>query len=486
MIMNFNKLILFLILGLLLPSCSQQIAPGAELDELGVIGNTYYVATGGNDANDGSSSRPWKTISYAVSANSPVQPSDRIIVRAGLYQEEVELGKSGTAGNYIRLIAQSGVTLRYRGGGGGFAQGILESSGKSYWLISGFRVEGLAASVPETTPPPIWGGIVLKDASNMIVRNNSTFRTGSSGIIVLPASYYDGGEREVTSKNIRVLYNTIDNANNWLDQEALSIWGVNGFEVAYNTVKNSKTEGIDAKVGARNGNIHHNTVTNVAVWSGTGRNGGPAIYLDGNRADMYNISVYNNVAYNNRADAFTVADEDSAIGGVRDIRIYNNIAYNNGTLGSNGGQCLSVIGRVNNVQMLHNTCYDNIYSFTVDSGYGASPSNLVFRNNIFASPKYQNAYIRDASNVRLENNLITNTIPNLFNPSFPAPTVTQVGNIRSRNAGFVNAAAKDFHLQATSVAIDKGDSDVGRATTDFDGVTRPQGTKPDLGAFEFR
>jgi hypothetical protein len=481
--MRFN-ILWFSLVCLVLAACSQPLEPVAELDDLGVIGQTYYVATNGNDANDGSLSSPWRTISYVVSAASPVQPSDRIIVRSGLYQEEVELGKSGTSGNYIRLLAQPNVTLRYRGGGGAFAQGVLESSNKSYWLIRGFRIEGVAPGT--TTGIPIWGGIVLKDARNMIVRNNSTFGTGSSGIIVLPASYYGGGEQEVTSKNIKVLYNTIDNANSWRDQEALSIWGVDNFEVAYNTVKNSFTEGIDAKVGSRNGSIHHNTVTNVALWSGTGRNGGPAIYIDGNRADMYNIDVYNNVLYDNRADAIAVSDEDSAIGGVRDIRIYNNIAYNNGTLAFNGGQCLSVGGGVTNIQMYHNTCYDNIYSFTVDSGYGANPSNITFRNNIFANPKYQNAYVKDATNVRLENNLITNTTANLFDPFFPAPTVTQVGNIRVGSAGFVNAGTKDFHLQATSPAVNKGSSNVGRATTDFDGTARPQGVRPDMGAFEYR
>jgi Right handed beta helix region len=476
------------LLLIFLAACSQTVPSDLtqELDELGVITKIYYVAPDGNDSNDGSAARPWRTISYAVSAASPVQGSEQIKVRAGLYQEEVELGKSGTAGKFIRLVAEPNVTLRYKGGGGGFAQGILESSGKSYWVIRGFRIEGLAPNVPETTAPPIWGGIVLKDATSILVRNNSVYRTGSSGIIVLPASYYGGGELEVTSKNIRVTNNTIDNANNWLDQEALSIWGVNGFDVSYNLVKNSKTEGIDAKVGSRNGRIHHNTVTNVAVWSGTGRNGGPAIYIDGNRADMYNIDVYNNVLYNNRADAIAVADEDSAIGGVRDIRIYNNIAYNNGTLGSNGGQCLSFGGRVTNVQAYHNTCYRNIYSFTIDAAYGANPSNITLRNNIFADPTYQNAYIKSATGIRLENNLITTTVANLFDPFFPAPTFTSVGNIRASSAGFVNAAANDFHLTASSAARDKGSSTVGKATTDFDGVTRPQGASPDMGAFEYR
>jgi Right handed beta helix region len=488
---------LYALMGLLLvllAACSQDTPKttlNQDIDELGIVTRTYYVATNGNNSNDGSSVRPWRTISYAVSAASPVQASQQIIVRPGLYQEEVELGKSGTPGNYIRLVAQSGVTLRYQGGGGGFAQGILESSGKSYWLIRGFRIEGLAASTPETTATPIWGGIVLKDATGMIVDKNSVYRTGSSGIIVLPASYYGGGELEVTSKNIRVTNNTIDNANNWLDQEALSIWGVNSFDVSYNLVKNSKTEGIDVKVGSRNGKIHHNTVTNVAVWSGRGRNGGPAIYLDANRANLYNIDVYNNIVYNNNADGIYVSAEAPNLGESRDIRIYNNIVYGNGLLGVNGGTCLGVSGRVRNVEAYHNTCYKNIYGFLIslaeDYGTSDAPQNVVLRNNIFANTTYLNGRIAGSGiTVRLERNLITNSVADLYEFGGGNPSVTLVSNVRAASAGFVNAGANDFHLTASSAARDKGSSTVGKATLDFDGVTRPQGASPDMGAFEYK
>jgi hypothetical protein len=48
---------------------------------------------------------------------------------------------------------------------------------------------------------------------------------------------------------------------------------------------------------------------------------------------------------------------------------------------------------------------------------------------------------------------------------------------------FVAPLQNDFHLQKTSPAIDAASA----LTTDhdFDGVARPQGTKPDIGAFEF-
>jgi hypothetical protein len=500
---QFTSLKLFLLgtLLLVLASCSQPSPAVASeaIDELGVVRKTYYVATSGNDNNDGSSARPWRTISYAVSAASPVRAGNQIIVRPGLYREEVVLGKSGAAGQYIRLVAQDGVTLRYRGAGGLFGEGILESIGKSYWLIRGFRVEGLSASTPAATNPTIWGGIVLRDAKNMIVDKNYVYGTGASGIIVLPASYFGGGEREVTSADIRVTNNTVERANQVEyrpgdhDQEALSIWGVNGFEVAYNTVKNSDTEGIDAKVGSRNGSIHHNTVTNVAVWSGpsTGRRGGPAIYLDANRANLFNIDVYNNVVYNNKADGILVSAEAPTQGEARDIRIYNNIVFGNGLLGQNGGSCLGFVGRVRDVQAYHNTCYRNIYGYLLSGApeYGTNdtPKNILLRNNIFANSVYKNGLLNDTSTtVTFQNNLITRSDPELYLTLRGNPSPRFVGTVRAASAGFVAAASGDFHLTASSAAKDKGSSNVGRATTDVDGVTRPRGPAPDMGAFEYR
>jgi hypothetical protein len=49
---------------------------------------------------------------------------------------------------------------------------------------------------------------------------------------------------------------------------------------------------------------------------------------------------------------------------------------------------------------------------------------------------------------------------------------------------FVNAAASDFHLQATSPAINAG-ATIGIVTTDFSGVSRPQGAEYDIGAHEY-
>jgi hypothetical protein len=49
---------------------------------------------------------------------------------------------------------------------------------------------------------------------------------------------------------------------------------------------------------------------------------------------------------------------------------------------------------------------------------------------------------------------------------------------------FKDANANDYHLQATSPAVDTADAASTNAV-DYDGVARPQGARRDKGAFEY-
>ena len=71
---------------------------------------------------------------------------------------------------------------------------------------------------------------------------------------------------------------------------------------------------------------------------------------------------------------------------------------------------------------------------------------------------------------------------------YAAKTVSSVMGTNYINGGdpkFVNAANLDFRLQSTSVLIDKGIT-ISPAFNDKNGITRPQGTAWDIGAFEYQ
>ncbi|MEA5596052.1 right-handed parallel beta-helix repeat-containing protein [Rivularia sp. UHCC 0363] len=453
--------------------------------------STYYVSSKGSDDNPGTKEQPWKTIDYAVGKDSTVKAGDTILVQPGTYTELITLDKSGSKDlGHITLKADGEVTLRDPDPiNGGFREGVIQSAGEGYWIIDGFRIENTS-----------WAGIALRDANNMIVQNNHTFETGASGIIVLPESYYQGGDAEVTSKDIKVVDNTIERANwRWTGrgdtrgtQEALSIWGVDGFEVANNVVKEGKREGIDAKTGSRNGSIHNNTVTGVAQVSGTpgGYNGGPAIYVDGNRADTFNIDIYSNIVYSNVADGIVIADEAPQQGDVKDIRVYNNVVYGNGKLGINGGVGIMVTSNVSDVEVINNTVANNIQSILIDGtdfNKGIKTSGVVVRNNIFADAKYRNGFIEDANDVVLDNNLFTDTFEKLYETGNGLNNFKETNNTKVKSIGFLDSKGNNYHLSADSPAIDIGsDAIPDYASIDKDEVRRDRDDAPDMGAYEYR
>lgn len=456
-------------------------------------GRLYYVSLSGSDENSGSQDRPWKSINYAVSEDSPIAAGDTVLVQPGTYTELISLGKSGSDSQRITLKANGDVTLRDPNpNSGGFPEGVIQSPGQSNWVIDGFRIENTS-----------WAGISLSDAKNITVQNNETYQTGSSGIIALPKTFFGGGEKEITGSNVKILNNTVERAN-WKwdgpgdtdgDQEAMSIWGVDGFEVANNTMIDGTREGLDIKVGSRNGLIHDNSITTQALISGTyeGFRGGAAIYVDGNRADSFNLDIYNNEIFANTADAILLADEVPSVGDVSDINIYNNVIYGNGRRVENGGVGVAIANNVEDVEIVNNTFANNVQGINIDNkNSGYNPRDILIRNNIFSDNSYQNVYFEDASNVTLDNNLFTNTEENADKTEILYDGGQRVGNLNvfdnelAESVDFVNLEGNDYRLTSNSPAIDIASSSIGDyAQFDKDGNQRSGGSGVDAGAYEF-
>lgn len=68
-------------------------------------GNVYYVATNGSDNSFGSSDQPWRTIQRAANT---LAPGDTVVVRAGIYQERVEINVNGLPGQPITFQGERG------------------------------------------------------------------------------------------------------------------------------------------------------------------------------------------------------------------------------------------------------------------------------------------------------------------------------------------------------------------------------------------
>ena len=172
---------------------------------------------------------------------------------------------------------------------------------------------------------------------------------------------------------------------------------------------------------------------------------------------------------------------------LENVKMYNNVAYNN----SAWHQASSVTAAASiQVQPLHHpeVMNNTVYNNGRVGGEGVSPSEpavegIVIRNNICS----QNLTL---SNRRLNDRPGPGTITVDHNLIDGFRGYTDAGAAETRGSDyvegdpkFVNAPGADFHLQASSPAIDKGSS-LNAPSNDFEGNIRPQGAGYDIGAYE--
>lgn len=72
----------------------------------GTYAENYYVSLTGSDSNPGTSTKPWRTVAYAVAS---MVAGDTTYVRGGIYKEGIiKFGKSGTQSAPIKLLNAPG------------------------------------------------------------------------------------------------------------------------------------------------------------------------------------------------------------------------------------------------------------------------------------------------------------------------------------------------------------------------------------------
>jgi hypothetical protein len=433
-------------------------APGGPPGEqIGTQGTTYYVALTGSDTYPGTEAWPWRTIQKA--ANTLVA-GDTVYIRAGTYPERVVPQNSGSAGSTITYAAYPGETVTIDGSGITLPDdlaGLFDVSNKSYIRISGLRVVNAG-------PYANNAAILVNDSSHIVIENNYTYNTVSSGIGVWG------------SDHVTVAGNEVELANTDIWQECISLASTNIFEIRDNLVHNCQEEGICVKDGATNGQVYRNRIYDVHA---TG------LYVDAWDKHTYNIEVFQNVVSDVSDNAFAVASETG--GTLENVRIYNNIAYHNRYIGfsvsTNG-----VGGPMDGIAIINNTAYNNGW---VDWGGGIAvdnpnAQNVVVRNNIVSQNLYFQITVAPgvpAQNYTIDHNLIDGY------RDHEDEGETRGNDFVEGDPLFVNPSQADFHLQETSPAIDQGSANDAPAD-DYDGHSRPQdgdqdGTAGyDIGAYE--
>ncbi|WP_086932627.1 RICIN domain-containing protein [Agarilytica rhodophyticola] len=397
----------------------------------------YYVSKNGNDNNSGAVNSPWKTIQKAASS---VKAGDQVYISRGTYRGDVSIKHSGRSNAWISFDAKPGDEKRVVLEGGTFR--IIK---KSFIRVSGIKVQKTRAE----------GFYVEGPASHITLSNNHTFDTYGSGIGVWGVGWRKDPGKYENIRNVKILNNKIEKANNGGYNECITLSnGVVNFEISGNEVFNGGNpinggEGIDVKLGAKNGVIKNNRVHHLT------RRG---IYLDAAgilpgypKPFLKNIEIFNNRSWENEGQGIAIMTEGE--GDIHDIRVYNNLLYNNTEDGIMIYDHPGGPGDVYDIEVVNNTMFGNP-RFGILLNFPDS-HRMIFRNNI--------AY-NNGTDLRFEHGAYVAS-----------------HNLSNVNPRFVNAAAGNFRLRPDSPAINAGTSQNAPAK-DFDGDRR---INPDIGAYEY-
>jgi hypothetical protein len=507
---------------------------------------TYYVdATDGKDSNSGTSeATPWKTIAKVNMLK--FQPGDQILFKRGdVWREQLTVPSSGSAGrpinfgaygsgpdpiitgadivngltqiggmvyqkkgltieprqvfyNHIRLKLNAGVTTEvgsnewdwvsdtlYINVGENPARGMVEISRRAQ-AIWNARNYITFSELHITKSDSTTFGNIVSSGNNVTIENCEISYAAHHGI-----AYIGSGDNLLTSSNIHhngtqstssavfgyqdagtlghenyISHNDIHH-NHAFGIQLLS----NYYIIEHNTVYNNgnktdMTGGIEIIDWTQSGYGQHQVIRYNTVYGQiSGIDDGEGIFADD--FSRY-VDIYYNIVYGN---------DGPGIGsnGAKDVNIYNNVSYENSRNSSGSLNTKAEIKAVaSNPRATSNLVIKNNIAMATDVNtyaiyvgpYVYNSDGLIITNNIWYSSAANWYYWNNAGG----NNLSTwNALP-------------CVGTDLNSNPLFVSTS--DFHLQASSPAIDAG-TDVG-LNQDYQGLRVPLGRAPDIGAFEYR
>jgi parallel beta-helix repeat protein len=401
----------------------------------------YFVATNGNDSASGATGAPFRTIRKAITV---AMPGDIVRIRSGTYSgwsNQLNPTRSGRSDAWITFRADAG------------ALPIIEPTSD---ITGGSGIEPLDAAVSYIRIE----GIVVRNWPSSGISNGWNF----------------------PSSNFQVRY-CIAEGN-----------GVNGitFYKASNVL-------FEYNIAAHNGNRAPSWSSGINLFTASGSY--QTNVIRGN-VSFENIDICGDP--NGGCDPATSTDGNGFIldQGSTGALFVNNIAFRN------GGSCIRLTNS-SGAHIINNTCYrdaqDTGYAFSQDEIFFSdanSRNGAVLRNNVAAGisgidgTNASGAVIVE-NNVWVNNNGATPffTNPTAANPDFrPSTSATELVNAGStseappNDIGFDPRCLRQQTGQAVAFWQYAPDytyiASIGGVAACFHPVARPQGSAPDIGAYE--
>jgi len=461
-------------------------------------GNIHYVSASGSDHNDGTFSRPWKSIPKAI-RTAGAKPGSTIYVENGTSQTNDDgegwfaaltlrtqwcRGKSEEPdalivypGGSSTIGSANGTNVGIRGtdssGGGGPCQGN--------WTFAGFTLRGvfLAAEIAGgnnwrfvgndlSCPCPSCANSSIPTACFETMLAENVNWLGNNMHDVGP-----GSPTKSTTDQYHGVYFSTDSNHIWVGwNQIYNIYGCRGIQT-----HSSPTSDPNSGHNQYDIHIHDNIIHDTSC---------DAIVLDTIDPSKGTVEVYNNVIWNagmgpatlegggNWACIYVPGETKRAPLGSGDVNVYNNTLYNCGEFGGKNAPWANAQAGISNG--------------------GNDPNlNIKMQNNIIYQIPNGNASFPERYwvNLRPDPAGVHGTHNLMYGIGTP-PVSTQVTGTVNNNPGFVNTSTKscptscptNLHLLApTSPAKGAGSATPPKPTHDFNGSLRP--SPPSIGAYEY-
>lgn len=494
-LINSRKTILF-ILVLALSLLYSTIAKELVITHATTNSITYYVSTTGNDNNPGTIDSPWRTIQKACNS---LAPGNTVLVRGGTYNERIKVNVSGSKTDGYITIKNYPNEKPIIDGSNLKGTGILNLNGQSYVHIEGFEMK----NVKETWAYGIYMSngesfikIVNNDINNIHCTDPKSSNNGANGIVL----FGDDSKRSIN--NILIQGNYVhDLTTGW--NEAISVASNCEYvDIIENRVDNTGNIGIDivgnfgyCKDPSLDQPRYCNAIGNIISNANSPNATSYGLYTDGARDVLFdrniifdsqggievgaeervprypaqNITVTNNLVFNNSKHGITIGGYNTSVGTVKNVKLYNNTTINNG--GSLGKELN--ISVVDGLDIRNNIFFKNTAGTLINNSFDSNyTKNLTFKNNIY----YSQANESNAS-FKLYNTSIKG-FTNWINSS-------NESNSMYINPQFSDKSKLDFTLLDTSPAINSGDTSVIIGNFDLKGDSRHVDVI-DIGAYELQ
>lgn len=443
-------------------------------------GATYFVALNGNNTNPGTSTQPLLTVQAALNL---AQPGDSIVLGPGNYRETLRTVRDATPTSPITVDGKGGATVKnifvdraHHSFQNLTIAGETNQFGKLFWLrrnahytvlsnsfLNGLNSQDVTAVSWETPTTRPFGpdaasncklinnritGIVGDSAfsiagDNNLIQGNYVHDLGQADFVRL------WGRTNIIRGNTFTNIYTVAGAGNHPD--FIQTFGTVPYGSWGHIIENNKVIQIQ---GGQLSQLEGNVVPEIGNW--TFRNNIFAFIDLGASCSIPKIRYLNNVFYrcNNKNGSHPLAFGS---------RAYTTVGYHDriGTNYAHGAQVFNNIFLACGDDRLTRGWY----------GFSAELKDYAADHN----------YVAKANYVRVSSNTGPNAAPGEAN--YDGMKFFEYHGINGGDAAIVDPAGLDFRLLGTSPLIDAG--------AFFSGVTNamteaafPQGSGPDIGAFE--